>query len=342
MWPGVPGLFALSLRLRGGLLSKALTAHNGGMNPVRLTNVCMVEPAAFGFNAETAGSNRFQRDVAIPANEAAAAARAESAALASGLRAAGIGVAMASDSALPAKPDAVFPNNWVSFHADGTVVLYPMFNPSRRAERREEVIDCVKAQLGFVETRRLDLTGEERRGRFLEGTGSLVLDHVNRVAYAVPSPRTDVSLVREWARLMDYEPMLFDAATPDGTPVYHTNVVLWIGTRAAGAGLVWVPPAQQAALRARLAQAGRAVIKLDGRQLMDFAGNMLELVNARGETHLVMSARAAASLDDSQQAMLRDAGIRSLVADIPVIETLGGGSVRCMMAEVPGVAGGTR
>jgi hypothetical protein len=305
------------------------------MNPLRLTNVCMVEPAAFGFNAETAGSNRFQTDAGMPAARAAGAARAESALLASTLRAAGIGVAMAPDSSTPAKPDAVFPNNWVSFHADGTVVLYPMFNPSRRVERREAVLDCVKAQLGFVETRRLDLTAEERRGRFLEGTGSLVLDHENRVVYAVPSPRTDASLVREWARQMDYEPMLFDAATPDGTPVYHTNVVLWIGARVAGLGIDWVPRAQQPMLRERLAAGRREILALTGTQLLDFAGNMLELGNARGETHLAMSARAAASLDESQRAVLRGAGISSLVADIPVIETLGGGSVRCMLAEVP-------
>jgi hypothetical protein len=305
------------------------------MEPLRLTNVCMVEPAAFGFNAETAGSNRFQRDAGMTSATAAAAARAEFAALVAGLRKAGMGVAVAPDTTTPTKPDAVFPNNWVSFHADGTVVLYPMFNPSRRAERREAVIDCVKSQLGFVETRRLDLTEEERRGRFLEGTGSLVLDHVNRIAYAVPSPRTDASLVREWARLMDYEPVLFDAATPDGAPVYHTNVVLWIGTRVSGAGLEWVPQAQRAALQSRLASGRRGIMPLSGTQLLAFAGNMLELVNSRGETHLAMSASASACLDEPQRALLRDAGIMPLVGAIPVIETLGGGSVRCMLAEVP-------
>ena len=311
------------------------------MDLLRLTNVCMVEPAAFGFNAETAASNRFQRDAGMTAATAAAAARAEFAALVATLRAAGIGVAVAPDTATPVKPDAVFPNNWVSFHADGTVVLYPMFNPSRRAERREAVIDCVKSQLGFVETRRIDLTEEERRGRFLEGTGSLVLDHANRIAYAVPSPRTDASLVREWARLMDYEPVLFDAATPDGTPVYHTNVVLWIGARVAGAGLEWVPQAQRAALQSRLAT-GRGIMPLSGTQLLAFAGNMLELVNARGEPHLAMSASASACLDEPQRAMLRDVGLTTLVGAIPVIETLGGGSVRCMLAEVPSRQPGAR
>jgi len=305
------------------------------MDLLRLTNVCMVEPAAFGFNAETAASNRFQRDAGMTAATAASAARAEFAAMVASLRAAGIGVAVAPDTAMPAKPDAVFPNNWVSFHADGTVVLYPMFNPSRRAERREAVIDCVKSQLGFTETRRIDLTEEERHGRFLEGTGSLVLDHWNRIAYAVPSPRTDASLVREWARLMDYEPVLFDAATPDGAPVYHTNVVLWIGAHVAGAGLDWVPQAQRAALQSRLSIGRRGIMQLGGTQLLAFAGNMLELVNARGETHLAMSASASACLDEPQRAMLRDAGITPLVGAIPVIETLGGGSVRCMLAEVP-------
>jgi hypothetical protein len=162
-----------------------------------------------------------------------------------------------------------------------------------------------------------------------------VLDHLHRVAYAVPSPRTDASLVREWARLMDYEPVLFDAATPDGTPVYHTNVVLWIGGRVAGAGLAWVPQAQRQALRARLASGQRDIMELRAAQLLAFAGNMLELTDAHGNAHLAMSASASASLDDAQRAMLRRADIASVVAAVPVIETLGGGSVRCMLAEVP-------
>jgi hypothetical protein len=296
----------------------------------------MVEPVAFGYNAETAVSNRFQH-VAEPGDaDIAAAARAEFGGLAAALRAAGIGVAITADTPEPRKPDAVFPNNWVSFHADGSVVLYPMHNPSRRVERREAVIDGVKAQLGFVERRRIDLSTEERSGRYLEGTGSLVLDHEARIAYAVRSPRTSESLLREWARLMDYEPFLFDAATPDGISVYHTNVVLWIGARVAGVGLEWVPAAQRAELLARLSQGRRrALLPLSGAQLMAFAGNMLELVDAGGQQHLVMSARAEASLDDPQRALLHEAGVRNLVVAIPVIERHGGGSVRCMLAEVP-------
>jgi hypothetical protein len=294
-----------------------------------------VEPAAFGFNAETAATNRFQQPDGSDAAAAAAAARAEFGGLVDGLRAAGIPLAIAPDSPEPVKPDAVFPNNWVSFHADGTVVLYPMRDPTRRAERREAVLDCVKAQLGFRETRRIDLSGEERRGRYLEGTGSLVLDHGARVAYACRSPRTDEALVREWARLLDYEPFLFDAASADGTPVYHTNVVLWIGARVAGAGLDWVAPAQRAALADRLGASGHALLRLGGSQLQGFAGNMLEVPAPDGTRRLVMSACAAGTLSDAQRALLQEQGSQPLVAAVPTIERLGGGSVRCMLAEVP-------
>ena len=134
------------------------------------------------------------------------------------------------DTSEPAKPDAVFPNNWVSFHRDGTIVLYPMLAPNRRAERRMEIVAAVEQRLGFRRTRLLDLSSHEQQGRMLEGTGSLVLDHVHRIAYACRSARTDESLVREWSALMNYEPLLFDALGAGGAPIYHTNVMLSIGS----------------------------------------------------------------------------------------------------------------
>jgi hypothetical protein len=298
------------------------------------TGLLLVEPAAFGFNPETAVTNRFQSPADLPPATIAAQARAEFGALVAALRDAGIPLAIAADSAEPPKPDAVFPNNWVSFHADGTVVLYPMRDPSRRAERREAVIDTVKAQLDFFERRRIDLSGEEKKGRFLEGTGSLVLDHRARIAYACRSPRTDEALVREWARLMDYEPFLFDATAPDGTPVYHTNVLLWLGTELAGVGLDWVSAAQRPALARQLRRPGRELLELTSSQLRRFAGNMLE-VQAGGQRHLVMSAAAAESLHLEQLRRLAALGSDPLVAAVPLIEELGGGSVRCMLAEVP-------
>lgn len=210
-----------------------------------------------------------------------------------------------------------------------------MRDPTRRAERREAVLDCVKTQLGFVETRRIDLSGEERHGRYLEGTGSLVLDHAARIAYACRSPRTDEALVREWARQLGYEPFLFDAASDDGTPVYHTNVVLWIGAQVAGVGLDWVAPTRRAALAERLTASGHALLRLSGAQLQDFAGNMLEVASPDGTRRLVMSARAAGTLHAEQRALLQERGSWPLVAAVPTIERLGGGSVRCMLAEVP-------
>ena len=303
------------------------------------TGLCLVEPAAFGFNAGTAGTNRFQQSAPhLDPVAVAAMAHAEFLALAGALGTAGITLAIAADTPTPVKPDAVFPNNWVSFHADGTVVLYPMYDPARRTERREQVIQQVKRQLGFVERRRFDLSSEERRGRFLEGTGSLVLDRQQRIAYACRSPRTDAGLLAEWARLMDYETFLFDTATPDGVPVYHTNVVMWLGTGLAGVGLEWVAAEQRAALADRLQATGRTVLPLTDAQLHDFAGNMLQ-VDAAGQQHLLMSTRAAASLHDAQREQIAAAGLLPLTAALPVIEQLGGGSVRCMVAEVPLPAG---
>jgi hypothetical protein len=303
------------------------------------SGLLLVDPAAFGFNAETATTNRFQQATNEAPVAVAASARREFAGLVAALTAADVAVAVATDTPEPVKPDAVFPNNWVSFHADGTVVLYPMRDPTRRAERREAVVEAAKAQLGFVETRRIDLTGEERHGRFLEGTGSLVLDARQRIAFACRSPRTDESLVREWARLLDYEPFLFDAATADGAPVYHTNVLLWIGELVAGAGLEWVAPMQRAVLHDRLQFSGRQLLQLSAAQLQCFAGNMLEVPDAADSRRLAMSASAAGSLDEGQRALLRAQGIEPLVAAIPTIERLGGGSVRCMLAEVPACAG---
>jgi hypothetical protein len=303
------------------------------MSDARVTGLCLVEPAAFGFNPETAETNRFQQRADLPA--AAATAKREFEALVSALRGADIRVCVAQDTALPVKPDAIFPNNWVSFHEDGTVVLYPMHSASRRAERREAVLDCVKAAMGFRESRRIDLSAEEINGRHLEGTGSLVLDHRARIAYACRSPRTDESLVREWAGIMGYEPFVFDAASGDGEPVYHTNVLLWIGANIAGAGINWVPASQRGELLARLRDSGKNVLQLDDAQLHAFAGNMLEVQSAAGVRHLVMSQRAADSLRAEQHAALRAAGCMPLISAVPTIERLGGGSVRCMLAEVP-------
>ena len=301
--------------------------------------VLMVRPARFGFNAQTAASNRFQRDVGSAASPAQALQ--EFADFAGALAATGVRCCIIDDTREPPKPDAIFPNNWVSFHDDGTIVLYPMQAANRRLERRMDVLAAVERELGFHCRHLLDLSGEEQHGRFLEGTGSLVLDHVERVAYACRSPRTDADLVREWSRSMRYEAELFDASGEDGSPIYHTNVLLAIGARSAVLCSDAVAPADRARLRARLQSSRQALIEIDRRALREFAGNVLELSSPSGsspvQTLLVMSARARAALGADQWHQINDAVDRVLIAPVPTIETLGGGGTRCMLAEVPEV-----
>jgi hypothetical protein len=294
----------------------------------------MVRPASFAYNAQTAVTNRLQVAGGQPAADAVAA-QAEFDAMVHTLRAAGVRVCVVEDISAPPKPDAVFPNNWVSFHADGTVVLYPMLTPNRRIERRVDLIDAVCRELGFIKRRLIDLTGHEAEGRFLEGTGSL--DHRQRLAFACRSPRTDETLVHDWCRQLGYEAVVFDAATPDGTPVYHTNVLLWIGETVTGLGLDWVADRDRSRVAAALAASGREVLALPGIALSGFAGNMLELGTSqgRGGRALVMSASAGAALDPPLRGRLEAATDRLLIVPVPTIERLGGGSVRCMLAEVP-------
>lgn len=294
----------------------------------------MVRPASFGFNPETAATNHLQRGGSdVDAAADARRARAEFDALAQALRAAGVRVGVLDDTPVPARPDAVFPNNWISFHEDGTVVLYPMLAPLRRLERRPDDMREVAGALGFTARRCVDFTAHEREGRFLEGTGSLVLDHRERVAYVALSPRSDAGLAREWCVELGYEPCAFGAADAAGHPVYHTNVLLWIGRRVAGLGLDWIVPADRARVAERLAASGRQVVELSAAELDAFAGNMLQLAGRDGPV-LVMSTTAERALRPRTREVLRAAS-PWIVADVPTIELRGGGGVRCMLAEVP-------
>jgi hypothetical protein len=298
----------------------------------------MVRPHAFGFNAETASTNTFQhpQNESPPADAAAAAAEFER--LASALAGEGIEVCVAQDSALPPKPDAVFPNNWVSFHADGTLVVYPMAHANRRPERRQEVIDLALRCSGFKVRHFLDLSWYEGQGRYLEGTGSLVLDHVQRVAYACTSARTDPELVREWARELRYEPVIFSAGNRSGAAFYHTNVCLWIGARVAVVAQEAIAPADRERVLGSLRASGREVVSIGHAEVEQFAGNMLELSTwdeALGDSHvLVMSDNARRGLTPENYARISGATDTVLAVPVPTIERLGGGSVRCMLAEV--------
>ena len=296
--------------------------------------VLMVRPASFGWNPETAASNRFQAAAPDPARGVGERAAAEFDALVAALRAAGVTVYAFGDRAEPACPDAVFPNNWVSLHDDGTVVLYPMLARSRRHERRLELITELEQRGGYRVERLLDLTHHELQQRFLEGTGSVVFDHLGRVAYACLSPRTSAVVLDELCAELGYEAVTFSAADRSGVPVYHTNVVLSIGTGFALVCAEAIPPGERGVLLERLAAGGRRVVTIDHAQLGSFAGNVLELRAAGGARVLAASRRALDSLQPSARAVLAEDIERFVAVPVPTIEGLGGGSVRCMLAEI--------
>ena len=293
--------------------------------------VLMVRPARFGSNPETAESNRFQHAELI-ADDAALAVR-EFDGLVRRLTDAGVEVIVAQDPPEPAKPDACFPNNWVSFHADGTVVLYPMLAPSRRAERRPEHLAAVE-RTGFRIARTIDLSPLEGHGEFLEGTGSLVLDRRSRLAYACLSPRTTPAALTEFCAALGYRAVEFDALGPDGRPIYHTNVLMAVGEGFAVVCGAAIPDAPcRAAVFGELAAAGHEVIDIDVEEMNHFAGNMLALRARDGGARIAMSETAWQSLAPAKRRRLeRHGGI--VAASIPTIEWEGGGSVRCMIAEV--------
>ncbi len=291
----------------------------------------MVRPARFGSNPQTADSNRFQHAGAAP-GDAAAAAR-EFDALAAALSRAGVDVEVADDTPDPPKPDACFPNNWVSFHADGTAVLYPMMAPSRRAERREAPIAQLR-RAGFHLSRTVDLSPLESRGEFLEGTGSLVLDRPRRIAYACRSPRTTAGALAEFSAELGYRVVAFDALGPGGRPAYHTNVLMAIGERFAVVCAESIADAAaRAALLGELGRDGREVIASDTAEMNGVAGNLLALRARRGDPLVAMSEAALRALaPDRLRCIERHGAI--VAVPIPTIERLGGGSVRCMLAEV--------
>jgi len=291
----------------------------------------MVRPARFGSNPETADSNRFQRAGATAADAAAAVREFDG--LAARLASAGVEVIVAEDSPEPAKPDACFPNNWVSFHADGSVVLYPMMAPSRRVERCREPVAAVE-RAGYRVARTIDLSSLETRGEFLEGTGSLVLDRPSRTAYACLSPRTTPAALAEFSTALGYRIVSFGALGPDGRPAYHTNVLMAIGEKfAVVCAEAIAEGAARSAVLEELGRDGREVIAIDAGEMGGFAGNLLALRTRDGSPLIAMSEAALRALaPENRRRVERHGAI--VAAAIPTIERLGGGSVRCMLAEV--------
>ncbi len=297
--------------------------------------VLMIRPARFQRNPQTRESNAFQSaPIDLTPDQEQARAVAEFDAVVARLQAHGVRVLVFDDTAEPHTPDAIFPNNWVSFHDDGTVVLYPMEAENRRRERRIDIIEQLSKNRAFRVTDIVDLTYHERDGRFLEGTGSMVLDRCNRVAYACLSSRTHLDVLGEFGQRLDYEIVAFNATDSAGNAIYHTNVMMCIGTDLAVVCAEAIcDESQRTAVLGQLAAPGRDVIEISREQVARFAGNMLELTGADGRPLLIMSEAARASLDAEQAHRL---GRCAALISVPVghIEKSAGGGVRCMIAEI--------
>lgn len=296
--------------------------------------VMMIRPARFQSNPQTAESNRFQGKTQASPEKQHRAAMAEFEALKTALEQGGVRVYVFDDTPEPHTPDAIFPNNWVSFHADGTVVLYPMEAENRRTERRRDIVEGLASKHGFQVREVLDLSAHEQNGHFLEGTGSMVLDRANHIAYACISSRTHLEALGDFAQQLDYDVVAFDAVDAGGAPIYHTNVLMNIGEKLAVICAEAIPREEQRnAVLQRLTDTGHEVITLSLAQLEAFAGNMLELRSANGKRLTAMSDVARRSLTREQFEKLERNGTL-ISAPIDNIERSAGGSVRCMLAEI--------
>ena len=298
------------------------------------STVLMIRPVRFESNPMTAASNRFQGKSAASAEEQHAAALVEFDSLVDALQDKGIDVIVVDDTVEPHTPDSIFPNNWVSFHGDGRVVLYPMEAENRRTERRTDIIAQLNDELGYAVSEVVDLSPHELQGHFLEGTGSMVLDRVNHIAYACLSSRTQLDPLGDFAQRMEYEVIAFDAVDREGVPIYHTNVLMNIGEALAVICDEAITRGdQREAVLQRMRESGRDVILLSYDQLDAFAGNMLELRGEDGKRVVAMSQQAFDSLNKEQRAALEKNGD---IVSVPIdnIEASAGGSVRCMLAEV--------
>lgn len=296
--------------------------------------VLMIRPARFESNPLTAGSNRFQREQKASAQQQQQAAESEFDAIGRALEEKGVTVIRVDDTSEPHTPDSIFPNNWVSFHGDGTVVLYPMEAANRRTERRQDIIDSLARDYGFQVSEVVDFSPYEDSGHYLEGTGSMVLDRVNHVAYACLSSRTHLNVLGEFAQRMNYDIIAFEAVDRDGVAIYHTNVLMNVGESLAVICADTIRrPEQRDAVLQRLSDTGHEVVTLTHEQLEAFAGNMLELRSTVGERLIAMSTRARASLTSDQIDTIEKYGT-IVDADIHTIEDSAGGSVRCMLAEI--------
>ena len=295
--------------------------------------ILMVRPAHFGFNAQTAGNNAFQtNDPSNSPDDVSRKARDEFDAFVETLRKAGVNVIVVNDTEIPLKYDAVFPNNWFSTHADGTIITYPMYAPMRRLERRMDVISKLRKRFAYKKL--IALESREEKERYLESTGSMILDRDHNIVYACRSIRTDEGLLDEFALWMGYEKVLFESYDNNGLPIYHTNVMMALGVNFCVICLDSIRDAvQRREVTDHLTATGKDIVAITIDQMEAFAGNMLQVRGENDEKYLVMSERAFQSLTPEQIDQL-ELHTKLLHSPLQTIETYGGGSARCMMAEI--------
>ncbi len=296
--------------------------------------VLMIEPIAFGFNAETAKNNYFQ--VEQKGFDTQFKALSEFKAFVEKLRNKGINVITIKDTLDPHTPDSIFPNNWVSFHKDGKVVLYPMFASNRRVERRDDIIETIKEQ-GFEVSQIDDWSFPETQGHFLEGTGSMIFDHDNKIAYGSVSLRLDENLFREFCEKYGFTPVVFHSFQTVGEerlPIYHTNVMMCVADKFVVICLDCIDDElERSKVAETIKNSGKEIIEISEEQMQQFAGNMLQVNNKEGQKFLVMSETAYKSLHEDQVAAI-EKYCEIIYSDLNTIEVNGGGSARCMLAEV--------
>ena len=295
--------------------------------------VLMIEPAAFGFNAETAQNNYFQ----VNSENAETQNRAlqEFNNFVEKLRNKGINVIIVKDTLEPHTPDSIFPNNWISMHSDGTVVLYPMCAVNRRWERRNDILEILKRNFSVKEI--IDFSAPENDGKFLEGTGSMIFDHDNKLAYGSVSLRLDEQLFREFCEKFGFEPVVFHSyqtANNERLPIYHTNVMMCVADQFVVICLDCIDDeTERVKVVNAIVNSGKEIIEISESQMQQFAGNMLQVQNYEGKKFLVMSQSAYQSLTPEQISNIEKYS-EIIYSDLETIETNGGGSARCMLAEV--------
>lgn len=292
----------------------------------------MVKPWDFAFNEESAISNAFQKNIEGVANINQLANKEFDDAV-ERIRKTGVDVIVFDRKSTVEIPDAVFPNNWIGLHPDGKVILYPMMHENRRNERNTNVLDLLEEN-GHITKEVIDLSYKEEFGEFLEGTGSMVIDYKSKVAYACASPRTDISLFTETAKSLDLDTFSFNANDLQGRPIYHTNVLLSITEYLAIVCLECIDNSiQRMMLKKKLEESGLAILEISFSQLENFCGNVFEVKNSADENFIISSHRAWSAFTPTQQKLI-EKHHSPLVISIPTIETIGGGSARCMVAGV--------